>query len=425
MSILIRGGRIIDPANDIDQVADLYVAEGKIVALGASASKFTAETTIDATGLIVCPGFVDTGTRIPEPGFEHKGTVASETRAAAAGGYTSLCCTPDTNPIIDTPSVATLIQDLAHESGSTHIHPIGALTPGLSGDQLSEMHALREAGCVGLSNLRHPFTDNRVILRCLEYAKSLDITVFLSPTDVALEQGGCAHRGSYASRLGLAAIPESAETVALARDLLLIEQTGVRAHLGPLSCARSVELVADAQARGLAVTADVAIHHLLETEAAIHDFNSLYHLQPPLRSSADRAALRDGVKGGVISVIRSDHCPHEAAAKMAPFAATEPGISSIETLLPQALSLVNSGVLELNELIHRLSAGPAQITGLAAGTLGIGQIADICVFSEHESWELNELTSQGKNSPLLGKELKGRTHYTITQGKRVFPAERG
>ena len=424
MSLRISGGRIIDPANQTDSIADIYIADGKIAAIGNQANTFNAEQTIDAKGMVVCPGFVDLFVRIPEPGFEHKGTIASETKAAAAGGITSLCCPPTTSPVIDSPSVATSIQKIASQSGFSRIWPIGAITTGLEGSQLSEMAALKEAGCVGVTNMRRPFDNNRVLLRCLEYAASQDMTVFFHSIDRYLEQDGCVHSGLYSTRLGLAGIPETAETVALSRDLLLVEQTGVRAHFGQLSTARAVELIADAQAKGLKITADVTIHHLLSTDECIQGFNSLYHIQPPLRDKADREKLQQGVREGICSAICSQHQPHEAAAKMAPFAATEPGISGVETLLPQALELVNSGSLDLPILIERLTSGPAGIAGINSGTLGLGEVADICIFDPNESWQLSEKTmlSNGKNSPLLNAELKGRVRYTLLEGKRVFQA---
>lgn len=421
MSMLITGGRLIDPFHQTDTIADLYIADGKIVAIGESAKSFNADQIIDATGLVVCPGLVDLYVRIPEPGYEQKGTVASETRAGSAGGITSLCCPPDTAPVIDSPSVATLIQDLAKQAGYCHLYPVAAMTVGLKGTQLSELYALKEAGCVAVSNLRFPYKNHAVLLHCLEYAATHDITVFFNSIDSALEQSGSVHQGPYSTRLGLAGIPETAETVALSRDLLLVEQTGVRAHFGQLSTARSVELVARAQEKGFPVTADVAIQHLISTEASIQDFNAQYHIQPPLRTEQDRKALRQGVKEGVIGAITSHHQPHETAAKMAPFAATEPGISGVETLLPQGLTLVNSGELELYELIERLTTAPAQIARIKGGALGVGDRADICIFDPDERWQLNEQTlfSKGQNSPLLGTELTGRVRYTLIGGHKI------
>lgn len=425
MSICIKGGHLIDPAHQTDSVCDIYVADGKVVALGEDAHSFSADLVLDAQGLVVCPGFVDLFARLPEPGFEHKGTVTTETRAAAAGGVTTLCCPPDTSPVIDSPSVATLIQDLARQAHYCNVKPIGAITNSLEGSQLSEIYALKEAGCIGVTNLRRPYADNSVLLRCLEYAATHEITVFFSSTDQALEQGGCVHSGPYATRLGLGGIPESAETVALARDLLLVEQTGVRAHFGQLSTARAVELIATAKAKGLPVTADVGIQHLIASEEDIHDFNTLYHVQPPFRTEADRKALRQGVKEGIISAICSYHQPHEIVAKMAPFAATEPGISGVETLLPLALRLVQENILELPELIQRLTLGPATAANIEGGNLGVGEIADICIFNPNERWQVNatSLLSRGHNTPQIDTEVTGRVSYTLLAGKRVHQAQ--
>lgn len=422
MSLRIINGRLIDPANHVDAVTDLTISDGKISAIGESSSSI--EQVIDANGQIVCPGLVDLSVSLPEPGKQHKGTISTETRAAAHGGITSMCCLPDTSPVIDSSSVATLIQDLALQSGFCNVWPIGALTKGLKGEQLSEMGTLKDAGCIAMSNLRAPFENNRVLLRCLEYAASYDVTVFFNAVEHSLADDGCVHEGRYATRLGLKGVPETAESVALTRDLLLVEQTGVRAHFGQLSCARSVELIADAQAKGLPVTADVSIHHLLNTEAAIQNFNSLYHIQPPLRTETDRQALREGIKEGVINAICSHHHPHEMAAKMAPFAATEPGISTLDTFLPQALRLAEEKVLDLPTLIERLTYGPAQAAGVKAGSLGVGDVADICIFDPQQRWQVSSaaLISSGHNTPLINCEMTGRVTHTLLAGRRVFPA---
>ncbi|MCF7981987.1 MAG: dihydroorotase [Pseudomonadales bacterium] len=426
MSLLIKGGHLIDPANQLDTISDIYIADGKVVAIGDSAQSFSADSQLDASGLIVCPGFVDLFACLPEPGFEHKGTIATETLAAAAGGVTTLCCPPNTSPVIDSPSVATLIQDLARQANLCHVKPIGAITHGLKGTQLSEIYALKEAGCISVTNMRQPFADNAVLLHCLEYAATHEMTVFFSSTDTALEQGGCVHNGQYSTRLGLAGIPESAETVALARDLLLVEQTGVKAHFGQLSTARAVDLIATAQAKGLPVTADVGILHLIATESDIHDFNTFYHVQPPFRSKSDRDMLRQGVKEGVINAICSYHQPHEIVAKMAPFADTAPGISTIETLLPLALKLVDENILDLPELIHRLTFGPATSAKIDGGNLAVGETADICIFNPTEPWVVNTKTlqSRGHNTPLLNTEVIGRVCYTFLAGRRVHQAQR-
>lgn len=424
MSTLIKNTRLLDPGNQFDDVTDIYMADGRIVAIGKNASTYAADNTLEASGLMTIPGLVDLQVRIPEPGYEHKGTVASETRAAVAGGVTSLCCSPDTLPVIDSPSVATLIQDMAKQQELARVYPVGAITRALAGSHLSELKALKRAGCVAVTNLREPYANSQVLVRCLEYAATHDITVFFSSVDAALGQGGCAHDGSYSNHLGLIGIPDTAETVALSRDLLLVEQTGVRAYFGDLSCARSVELIANAKARGVDVSAGVSIYHLMETEQAIQNFNSLYHLQPPLRTEADRNALRAGIIDGIIDTISSCHQPHEMAAKMAPFAATEPGLSGIETLLPLTLKLVERGILDLNRAIQCLSSNPASIAGIDAGSIGIGDTADLCLFDPQQLWQVNSasLFSAGHNSALLGEELKGRVRYTFIDGRNVHQA---
>jgi dihydroorotase len=421
MKLCIRGGRLIDPANNIDTITDIHINDGKIIHIGESNN--TAEQVIDARGLIVCPGIVDLSVSLPEPGKQQKGSISTETRAAAAGGITSICCLPDSIPVIDSASVATLVQDLARQGGFCNVWPIGALTKGLLGGQLSEMGTLKDAGCIGMSNLRAPFENSRVLLRCLEYASSYDVTVFFNSVEHALADDGCVHEGSFATRLGLKGIPETAETVALTRDLLLIEQTGVRAHFGQLSCARSVELIADAQAKGLPVSADVCIHHLLATDSSIQGFNSLNHIQPPLRTEADRQALIKGVQEGVIGTICSHHQPHEMAAKTAPFAATEPGISSLDTFLAQGLQLVGLGLIDLSVLIARLTIGPAHVARIKAGSLAVGAIADICIFDPNEQWQVSSdtLHSRGHNTPLMGRTLKGRVRNTVLAGRQIFP----
>ena len=334
-SISIVNGHVIDPQNNIDQKTDLFIAGNTI----SNTPNDNAEQ-VDATGLIVTPGFIDLSTNLCEPGLTHKGSINTETAAARAGGFTALVCTPNTRPAIDSSAVVRLIKDKAEQANFPHVYPLGAVTKQLNGEQLSELHALRESGCIAVSNGRNPYKSNRVLLHALEYAATFNIQVFFHPQDAELAESGCTHEGLISSNLGLPSIPTSAETVALSRDLLLIEQTGVRAHFGQISCAKSVELIAQAQAKGLPVTADVAISNLLFTDANLASYDSDYHVQPPLRSETDRQALIAGIKSGVITAICSNHQPHEPAAKQAPFAATEAGISTLETLLPSGLTLV-------------------------------------------------------------------------------------
>lgn len=420
MRIRITGGRVIDPANGVDCWQDLYVAEGRIAGLGTPPAGFTEERVIDATELVVCPGLVDICARLREPGEEHKGTIASETRAAACGGITTLCCPPDTTPVVDTPAVVELLRRRAKLAGNAWVWPLGALTAGLCGEQLSEMAALKAAGCVGVSNAARPVENTHVMRRAMEYAATHGLKVFLNPEDAWLGRG-CVHEGEISARLGLAGIPETAETVIVARDLLLIEQSEVEAHFVHLSTARAVELVAEAQARGLPVTADVTAHHLHFTDTDVGAHDSRYHVRPPLRTQRDRRALRAGVVQGAIAAICSDHQPHEANAKLAPFADTEPGISGLETLLPLTLALVEAGVIGLGDAIARLTIGPARILGVDAGTLSQGAAADICVFDPRRRWVLEpaRMLSCGLNTPLAGGTLTGRTRYTLLGGALV------
>ncbi|GMR05929.1 MAG: dihydroorotase [Gammaproteobacteria bacterium] len=422
MNIHIRGGRVIDPANNIDSVKDLYIANGNIIALGDMPDGFTADKTIDAVNQIVCPGLVDLSARMREPGQEYKATLKSECAAAIAGGITTSCCPPDTTPIIDTPAMANMLTHRGREIGLTHILPLGALTNALDGETLSDMHALHQAGCVAFSNAEHAITNTMVMRRAMEYASSFDLLLILHANDPWLSDNGCMHEGEISTRLGLAGIPEAAETIIVARDLALIEQTGVRAHFARLSCARSVDLIVQARDRGLKVTADVAIHHLHLTEYDVTDFNTLCRVMPPLRSERDKDSLRSAVGQGDIQAICSDHQPHERDAKLAAFSEAESGISGLETLLPLGLKLVHEDVMGLNTLIASLSSGPAALLGIEAGSLGIGRQADICIFDPDEEWLVDsaKLLSKGRNTPFKHWPLKGRVSTTLLAGSIAY-----
>ena len=420
--ICISGGRVIDPANAVDTTQDVFVADGKIAAVGQAPDGFTVDEEIDAGKQIVCPGLIDICARLREPGQEYKATIASESLAAASGGITTLCCPPDTSPVIDTPAVTEFIRLRAQAAGKARIVTLAALTQGLGGEQLSEMAALKKAGCVGVSNAMQPVLNPLIQRRALEYAATFDLTVFLYPNDHWLANKGCAHEGQVATRLGLPGIPEAAETAAVARDLALIEQTGVRAHFCRLTTGRAAQMVARAQFDGAAVTADVATPYLYLSEIDISEFDSQCHLLPPLRTVEDRQRLRDALQSGTLSALCSDHQPHEADAKLGPFPATEPGISGLDSLLPLGLQLVDEQAIELPDLVHRLTAGPANILGLPYGTLTVGTSADICIFNPQLIWQLttDSMQSRGHNTPFLGREFKGRVTHTLLAGKRVY-----
>jgi len=426
VNLHIKNGRIIDPANEIDAVADLYIADGRIAAVGRAPRDFRAAEVIDAKKFIVSPGWVDLSARLREPGQDQKATIAGETRAAAAGGVTTLCCPPDTRPVIDTPAVVELIHQRAAQSGRARVVCLGALTQELKGEVLAAMHSLKRAGCVGVSNAMAPMVNTEVLRRALEYARTCDLTVFLHAEDAWLAGQGCIHEGAFSTRLGLPGIPETAETVAVARDLLLIEHTGARAHFCRLSTARAAMLVAEAMRRGLPVTTDVSVQHLFHTDAETAGFNSAYHVRPPFRSPLDRDGLRKALRAGVISAVCSDHQPQDQDAQRQPFAATEPGISALETWLPLMLRLVRDKVLDLPAAVAACTIKPARILGSPAGTLTAGASADVCIFDPQEDWVVAEdtLLSTGKNTPLLGEHVQGRVRVTLLGGKVIHRAAR-
>lgn len=420
--IQIAGGRVIDPASGIDGILDVCIADGKIAAVGVVPDGFAADKIVDARGLIVFPGLIDLCARLREPGQEHKGTIASETRAAAAAGVTTLFCPPDTNPVIDTPAVVKLIHERAEAAGYCRVLPIGALTQDLNGIDLSEMRALKDAGCVVVSNAHAPIANPLVMRRALEYAASHDLRVILRPADPWLSRSGCAHEGPVAGRLGLPGVPVSAETVAIAQALALADDVRGPIHFSQISTARAVEMIAEAQGRGLPVTADVAIHHLHHTDAALEDFNALAHVIPPFRSRADRDALRLGVKQGIIDAICSDHQPHDGDAKLDVLPATEPGLASLETLLPLMLELVDEGLFDLGKGLAALTVGPARAMGLANGCLNPGVPADICLFDPDAIWHVHEGSwrSRGQNTLYWNLTLKGRVKQCLLSGRSVF-----
>jgi dihydroorotase len=422
MRIAILNGHLIDPRNQIDTHQDVYIADGKVVAVGTVPDGFSAEQTIDATNQIVCPGFVDLCARLREPGQENKGTIASETRAAAAGGITSLCIPPDTIPVIDTPAVVEWIHRANQDAGYCRVFPLGALTQGLQGERLSEMAHLKQAGCVGVSNVMLNCDNPLVLRRALEYAASIDITVFLQTQVSMLSNSGVAHEGAVSLRLGLAGIPEAAETQAVANYLMLVEQTGARVHFCRLSTARAIQMIGRAKYDGLNITADVAAHQLHLTEMDLGYFNSMCHVRPPLRTQRDMEALREAVSDDRIEAICSDHQPHDLDAKLAPFAETEPGITAVETLLPLSLRMVTMKHLTLSAMIERLSTTPAEILNIDAGHLSVGANADIAIFDPIRDWTLStdDLLSRGKNSPFLGWSLQGRVTHTLMGGKLVY-----
>lgn len=424
MQIEIVNGRIIDPSEQFDQQGSLYIAEGVIVGRGLAPEGFHADKKIDASGQIVCPGFVDLSARLREPGATHKASIQSETRAAASAGFTGLCVPPDTKPVIDTAAVVELINDKAEQCAYGNIYPIAALTRGLAGKELSSMYSLKQAGCIAVSHARRAIADLLVLRRAMEYAATHDLLFIYCPQEQALSHQGCAHEGAMASQYGLPSIPVVAETIALLQCLELVRQTGCRVHFQGLSCARSVDLIAQAKADALPISADVAMHQLHLIDEQMLPYASEYHVLPPLRSATDRAALLAGVQAGTVDCICSDHQPHDLDAKLGAFPETEPGMATLETILPLMLRMVTQGDLDMAQGIARLSSAPAKILGIQAGCLAVGQSADICVFDPKQAWQINAQTwqSQGRNTPFWQENMLGKVTHTIMAGQVIFSA---
>jgi dihydroorotase len=423
MNIHIKNGRLIDPKNGVDATRDVFIAKGRIVALGSAPAGYAAETVIDAAGLVVAPGLIDLAARLREPGFEYRATLESEMDAAVAGGITTLACPPDTDPPLDEPGLVEMLKHRAKTLNQAHVYPVGALTQSLKGAEITEMAELGDAGCVAFSQADAALTDTRVLMRAMQYAATFGFCVWLRPQDSFLARDGVAHDGEVATRLGLPAIPVCAETIALATMLQLARETGVKLHICRISSAEGVALVRAAKQSGLPLTCDVSMNHVHLSETDIGFFDSNCHLVPPLRSRADRAALCAGLEDGTIDAICSDHTPVDDDAKQLPFAEAEAGATGLELLLPLALKW--AGPDRLSDALARVTAHPARIMGLDAGHLCVGGIADVCIFDPAHYWKIEPaaLKSQGKNTPFLGLELQGKVRYTLVDGMVVYRGE--
>ena len=425
MNVLIQNGRLIDPANKIDAPQDLFIADGKIVGVGSASAGFSAAKTIDASGLVVAPGLIDLAARLREPGFEYKATLESEMDAAMAGGVTSLAIPPDTDPVLDEPGLVEMLCYRAKKLNRAHVYPVGALTIGLKGEQLSEMAELVEAGCVAFSQANTPILDTRVLSRAMLYAATFGFRIWLQPIDPYLARGGVAHDGEVASRLGLPGLPASAEIIALYTYLRLARQTGARLHITRVSCAESLDLIEQARKDGVDVSCDVAAHHLHLCDMDIGYFNPHCHVIPPLRSQRDRIALSKALADGRINAICSDHTPVDDDAKQAPFSESEPGTTGLELLLPLTLKWAAEHKLPLIDALARVTSEAAKIAGIAkGGHLSVGARADICIFDPdcHQQITRGMLKSQGKNTPFLGLELPGRVRCTLVEGTVMYEA---
>ena len=422
MKIHIKNGHVIDPKNNIDAKCDVFVADGVITSVGAVPAGLQKYKVIDASGLIVAPGFVDLSARLREPGSEYQATLKSELQAAITGGVTSLACPPDTSPVLDEPGLVEMLKHRAKLLNLAHVYPLGALTRNLEGKLLTEMHALSEAGCVGFSQADNAMTDTLVLWRAFEYAATFKYTIFLRAEDYYLGLNGVAHDGEIASRLGLKGIPAAAESLAIASILRIAQQTNTRIHICRVSSAEAVELIRAAKKNGVQVSADVSSQHCHLTELDIGYFNAHANLKPPLRSMRDKTALCLGLKDGSIDAICSDHTPVNDDAKLLPFAEAEAGATGLELLLPLALKWAADNKASMTDAIAKITSQPAQILNIAAGDLSVNANADIAIFNPKTEWKVtaSELKSQGKNTPFLGHNMLGQVQYTLLNGQICF-----
>ena len=428
MKLLIKNGRVIDPATGFDQVGDLAIAAGRIVSLNGGLADFLPNKTIDASGCIVAPGLIDLSARLREPGYEHEGMLESELAAAVAGGVTSLVCPPDTDPVLDEPGLVEMLKFRAEKMHQSRVFPLGALTRALKGEALTEMIQLTESGCVGFSQAEVPLANTQVLMRAMQYAATFGYSIWLRPQEMHLGKGVAAS-GALATRLGLSGVPVAAETIALHTIFELVRATGARVHLCRISSAAGVALMAQAKAEGLKVTCDVSINSLHLTDVDIGYFDSRMRLDPPLRQQRDRDALRRGLLDGTIDALVSDHSPVDADAKTLPFAESEPGATGLELLLSLACKWGNDCQAGMGRTLAVLTCEPARVLGQALGTLQAsagrlvkGGVADICVFDPGSQWTVEPalLRSQGRHTPFSSYELPGCVRYTLVGGQVAF-----
>jgi len=418
MRIAITGGRVLDPASGLDKIADVYIAEGKIAAIGAAPAGFTADRSIAAHGLILAPGVVDLCARLREPGQEFRNALASEMHAAVAGGITSLVCSPDTDPVLDEPGLVEMLRYRAKNLRGPRVFPAGALTVGLGGERLTEMAELREHGCVAFSQADAPLNDTQVMLRAMQYAATHGFIIVLRPEDAYLARDGIAHEGQVAARLGLTPLPVAAESIGLMRILELVRVTRARVHVARLSSGRALELLRSAKAEGLPVSCDVAVHHIHLTELDIGFFDAQCRVVPPFRDMRDREAIRRALKDGTVDAICSDHAPVDEDQKALPFGEAEPGVTAVELLVPLTLKWAREENIGLADALARITAGPAPALALNYGRLNVGGAADLMLLGPDEFWRVTPeaLLSQGKNTPFIGYEMQGRVRATLVAG---------
>ena len=420
--LLIRGGRVIDPSRGLDEVADLLIEEGKISRIGKNLKAESAQA-MNAKGKVVCPGFIDLHVHLRTPGQEHQETILSGSKAAVRGGFTTVCTMANTDPVVDSANLVEFLKSEGAKAGLVNLLPYGAVTMGLKGENLTEMGELQAAGAVGFSDDGMPVANAGMMRRALEYSRMTRLPVIDHCEEKELSGHGVAHDGLTAARLGLAGIPAEAETVMIARDLLLAQATGGRLHVAHLSTAQGVEMIRSAKKKGVQVTAEVTPHHLSLSEEALNTYDSRFKMNPPLRTQKDLETLREGLKDGTIDAIATDHAPHSAAEKEAGLVQAPFGVVGLETAVAVLLTeLVHRGSLSLGTLIEALTVRPAKVLGLESGTLAPGSAADVTVLDPEAEWvvETAAFASKGSNTPFLGWRLKGRVTDVFLKGRPLY-----
>jgi dihydroorotase len=430
MNILIRNGHIIDPSQGIDGVGDIYIESGKIKEINIRSMEHGARSSgqkpqssdvriIDASGLLIVPGLIDMHVHLREPGFEYKETIKTGTLAAIKGGFTTVCCMPNTNPVNDHASVTEFIIRKAKQEGHCTVHPIGAITKGQKGEELAEIGTMKNEGCIAFSDDGWPVMNSAMMRRALEYSKAFKVPVISHSEDLTLSDGGVMNEGLTSVTLGLKGIPAEAEQIMIFRDILLAELTGGRLHIAHVSTAGSVHLIREAKQRGTNVTAETCPHYFSITEDAVKGYNTNAKVNPPLRTSRDLEAIKEGLRDGAIDAIATDHAPHHVDEKLKPFDMAPFGISGLETALSLSLQLVREGVLTIKELVEKMTLNPAKILGLDKGFLKPGSEAELVVIDENKEFEVKSerFVSKGKNTPFEGRILKGMPVFTFCKGK--------
>jgi len=416
-TLLIKGGRVIDPANGVDEVADVYIADGRIADSGGK-----AKSEIDASGLIVCPGLIDMHVHLREPGQEWKEDIESGSRAAVAGGVTSMCCMPNTTPRLDHAGVVRQVIERARQVGLCDVYPIGAVSRNLEGKELTEMRELIRAGAVAFSDDGNPIWHSGVMRKALEYASTFDFLIIQHAEDLQLTKGGCMNEGRISTQLGVSGMPAVGEDNMVVRDIMLAKLADARYHVAHISTQGAVDLVRRAQSDGLKVTTEAAPHHFALTEEELLGFNADAKMSPPLRTEEDRQAVIEGLRDGTINIIATDHAPHHEDDKRCGLSCAAFGIVGLETMLPVSLGLQRDGVLSMLDLIATMTSNPAKLLHLDKGTLSVGAVADVCIFNPGEKWTLdrNKLFSKSRNTPWHGREMTGRVSYTLKGGRIVY-----